>query len=591
MNEKRTWTLDSPINRDYDVIIKIKSLLTDLTDFSGEYTTPGSTVANLGFASADTQSNKNVVKNIEVNEFVYILWGGSYDGIVRDENDNEIAKVNYETGQIEFYIRTDPPIDGEDNIEVEFVPEDITYYEDNPIGQCKFGIQFGVEGYKDRLFLSGNPNYPNKVYYSEFDDFTYFPFTNTHDLGSDNNPVIAFSRLSDSTVAIHKVNDNTDPTIYYMTYSINENYEQQGIEKYSFPIVAGVIGESPVNNNTCFNLSNDNLFLSNNGVFGIELNENIKSNERYALERSGFINSMLTKHNDLDKAKAIVYKNRYYLAIDDVVFVADARLKSSARTGDMKDTFNYEWFYWTNISVQQWFILNDELYFLTPTGKLNKFYAGYEDIETYKLNSGCITTYETRTDLFQFNEKYEHLFKDGNEIEFTVYDGNPVLATIHNVDKYRSTFQLKDKETGLDLYYDAPYLNQEFYVYDKKNVESVWQTPILSLGTTIHSKNLLSSTLVCEPSIEGTFDYGYITNNNKANINTSLLAENGFDFTNFDFTQFSFKEFLARSRTIKTRVRNFCFIQFVIKSSDNNDCAVNNFTITYNIGRKNKGVR
>ena len=584
MDATKTWTLDSAINPNHDVVIKIKSLLSDITDLSSNQTT-----ANLGYNTADSEANKNVVKNLQLNEFVYILNSNSEDGIVTDNNGKQIAKVNYSTGQIEFYVRTDPPIDGEDNIEVAFVPEDISYYNEGHIDLCKFGIQFGVEGYKDRLFLSGNPQYPNRIYYSEFDDFTYFPFVNTHDLGSDNNPIVAFSRLSDSTVAIHKVNDNVDPSIYYMTYSINENYKEQGIEKYSFPIVAGVIGESPVNSNTCFNLSNDNLFLSSNGVYGIELNENIKSNERFALERSGFINAMFKRHNNLASAKAIVYKNRYYLAIDDVVYVADARYKSSARTGDMKDTFNYEWFCWVNISVQGWLIINDELYFLSPTGKLNKFYAGYEDIEKYKLNSGCITTYETRTDMFQFNERYDFLFKDGNEIEFSVYDGEPITAVMHNVEKYRSTFQLRDKETGYDLYYDATYLNQDFYVYDRKNVESVWQTPILSLGTTQYSKNLLSSTFVCEPNIEGTFDYAYITNDNKSQITSSLLAEKGFDFTNFDFTRFSFKDILARSRTIKTRVRNFCFIQFIIKSSDNCDCALNNFTITYNIGRKIKG--
>ncbi len=581
MDSTKTWTLDSPVNPKYKVIIRIKSLLVDITD-----TTSNETTVNLGYSTADTSANKNIVNNLLLNEFVYTLNPNSEDGIILDDEGKQIAKINYETGQIEFYVRTDPPIDGEDNIEVEFVPLNTDYYDENYIGNCKFGIQFGVEGYKDRLFLSGNPKYPNKVFYSEFEDFTYFPFVNIHDLGNENNPTVAFSRLNDSTVAIHKKNNNIDPSIYYMTYSINENYEEQGIEKYSFPIVSGVIGESPVNSNTCFNLSNDNLFLSNNGVYGIELNENIKSNERYALERSGFINSILVKHKDLTKAKAIVFKNRYYLAIDDVVYIADARFKSSAKKGDMKDTFNYEWFYWTNISVQQWIILFDELYFLSTNGKLNKFYAGFEDIETHKLNAGCITTYDTRIDLFQFNEKYSHLFKEGNEIEMS-----NVVAVIHNVDKFKCTFQLKDKEEGYDLYFSSSNLNQEFYIYDKKNVESIWQSPILDLGTTLHSKNLLSSTLVCEPNIEGTLDYGYITNNNKASINSSLMAENGFDLTNLDFTKFSFKDVLARSRTIKTRVRNFCFIQFVIKCRDNCDCALNNFTILYNIGRKNKGVR
>ena len=58
-----------------------------------------------------------------------------------------------------------------------------------------------------------------------------------------------------------------------------------------------------------------------------------------------------------------------------------------------------------------------------------------------------------------------------------------------------------------------------------------------------------------------------------------------------ELSDFSFEDIVAKSRTLKTRVRNFCFIEFIVESNDNMDCALNNFTILYNIGRKNKGVR
>lgn len=583
----RKWTLDSAIESAEDVIITIKSLYETVVVSSSGSNTTTITLSNGGTASS--KAEENIVRNVEVIETTYKYTGGSAgvsnEYLLQDSNGNDIAKIYFDTGQIEFFVITAPPIDGEDNIEVEFTPKDTSYYNEDYIDNCEFGIQFGVEGYKDRLFLSGNKEHQNIVFYSEFDDFTYFPFVNMQSLGNDNNPVVGFSRLNDSTIAIHKKNDSIDPSIYYMTYSINENYEEQGIEKYSFPVITGVLGESPVSHNTCLSLSGDNLFLSENGVYGIELNENIKSNERYALERSGFINTLLNNHADLSLAKAIVYKNRYYLAIDDVVYVADARFKSSARTGDMRDTFNYEWWYWTNISVKQWLIIDNELYFLSNNSKLNKFYNGYIDVEKMYFNSGVLTSVEDNNYLLQFSEEYADLVREENEIII-----NSVNYQMCDIDKYRIQFKIKDANGN---YVDTASLNlnSSFYILDKQNVKSIWKTPILSLGTTIYSKNLLSSTLVCEPNIEGSLEYGYRTSNKVSKMNTALTPERGLDFNDFDLTRLSFIDILARSRTIKTRVRNFCFIEFIIRSEDGNDCALNNFTITYNIGRKNKGVR
>ena len=111
----------------------------------------------------------------------------------------------------------------------------------------------------------------------------------------------------------------------------------------------------------------------------MKFSENIKSNERYAIERSSFINSMITKHKNLSAAKAIVFKNRYYLAIDDIVYIADARYKTSPRDSDMNDSSNYEWWIWDNIKVEKWIIIDNELYFIDKDYQLSKFVDERED--------------------------------------------------------------------------------------------------------------------------------------------------------------------------------------------------------------------
>lgn len=116
---------------------------------------------------------------------------------------------------------------------------------------------------------------------------------------------------------------------------------------------------------------------------------------------------------------------------------------------------------------------------------------------------------------------------------------------------------------------------------------------MVNMGTSLYSKNLIGSTLTFEPDIEGNVKFGYLTRRSgepKDKV-SNLNATNGVDFEDVDFTDFSFNVGFACSRTLKTRVRNYNYIQFRVVSDNNKDCALNNFVVTYTIGRKNKGVR
>ena len=511
----------------------------------------------------DLTSNSKFYDKLENEEYI------------ENNNLNNILKIYFETGQIEFFVRIVPPIEGEDNITVEFNPVKGDNYD--ILRNCNISAVFGTAGNDDRLFLSGNSN---TIYYSASVDFSYFPFDNYVDIGNTSNSIVALTRLNDSTLAVHKEVSHNDATIYYITASYVTIGDREVIK---FSPIAGTIGETPINHHTNFNLAGDNLFLSENGVYGLKFSENIKSTERYALERSAFVNSRLTKHKDLSKARAIVYKNRYYLAIDDVVYIADARFKSSARDEDMNDTFNYEWWYWENVPVKKWVIDGNDLCFISSkTNNLNVFYDGFVDEEQYTLSLGNVTAYDG--EWIQVNSAFCKYLKKGNKIKIGASE-----YIMSEVDEYNSRIKITNSD-GTIIPTSSLDFQTTWYIVDLKNVVSVWQTPICSLGTTIYSKNLLSNTLVFEPNIEGKIRYAYRTSN-KNNDYESMLRPGGLDFDNIDFTEFSLDSNFARSRTIKSRVRNFCFIDFIFESNDNRDCALNNFTITYNIGRKNKGVR
>lgn len=512
--------------------------------------------------------------NVYEHEFSATIKSLEYATPIYNKEKDKVVALYYD-GEITFFINTEVCVSGEDNIIVEFESENDDYT--SLIPNCSFGIE-----YSDRLILSGSCKFPAHIYFSHCNDFSYFPYINYNIIGSISNEIVGLSILNDSTVAVYKSRKVNESTIYYIKPT---TVELEDVQKLAFSVTMGTIGETPVNHAVCCNLIGDNLILSDNGVFGISLKSNIATDDRYAFERSGFINTLLKQHEDLSLAKAIVYKNRYYLAIDDVVYVADARHKSSSRKADMKDTFNYEWHYWTNISVKQWLIIDGELYFLSTDNALNKFYQGFEDVKKIQLNTGAISTIADDTNYLQFSELHEDLLKDGNEIII-----NGINYLISDIDDYRTRFKIKD-EDGNYIETKNLDLSQNFFVLDKNPVVSIWKTPVLCLGTTLYLKNLLSCTLVFEPNIEGSAKFGYSCTNKYKNFYSSISPSTGLDLDNLDFSDFSFEDIVAKSRTLKTRVRNFCFIEFIVESNDNMDCALNNFTILYNIGRKNKGVR
>lgn len=311
--------------------------------------------------------------------------------LLYDTENTQVGTVNFSTGQISFSRATKPQIADRDNITVEY-RNTVEGYADR-ITKCSFGTLFGTNGSSNRLFVSGNSSLANYDFYSESGDFTYFSDLNYAVLGSSSFAVKGYSRLSDSTLVIFKEDNNQEATVYFRTGQDQNIYNSEGILvsiTTVFPTTAGSIGEGLKSRFANANLSGDVLMLSSNGVFGLILGDNVATTERYAKERSRYINEKLKTHTDLSEAVAIVYKNRYYLALENVCYVADARFTSQAE-GDMGDTFNYEWWFWDNIPTRVWAIIDDELYFGTKDGQICKFDNEYADKSYYNTTSGQLS--------------------------------------------------------------------------------------------------------------------------------------------------------------------------------------------------------
>jgi hypothetical protein len=139
--------------------------------------------------------------------------------------------------------------------------------------------------------------------------------------------------------------------------------------KEVFPINMGVKNIGCISSYANDNLMNDPLTLTDEGVFSIQASDR---NEKFASERSYYIREKLLSESNLENAVATTFKGKYYLAINNHVYVADSRYRSEVEESTYGD-YQYEWYYWENVPVRTWFEYNHELYFGTEDGQIIKF--------------------------------------------------------------------------------------------------------------------------------------------------------------------------------------------------------------------------
>ena len=329
---------------------------------------PGFTESFLGTASATEYSMSfGGLDNTPVTAQVLNAQGEWIDKV--EDTDFTVDRT---TGTITF--NTAPgasPVTGEDNVKITAYRTVSGYA--SKVNKCKIGVLYGANGGNDRLFLTGNPDYINYDWYSESYMPTYFPDTNYSKLGSDASAIIGYSKIG-NYLATHKDDFERDQNIILRGSATVE-------DKAVFKIMNALQGCGALAPYSFGYISNEPLFLTTQGIFAVTAQD--VTGDKYSQNRSFYLNGKLLKEQHLEEAYAVVYKDMYILAINNVLYILDGLQSVMSDKSLPYATRQFCGFYRTNVPAHVMWVYDGALWFGTSDGKVAKFATDTDSLTSY----------------------------------------------------------------------------------------------------------------------------------------------------------------------------------------------------------------
>lgn len=320
--------------------------------------------------------------------------------------------VNRTTGKVTF--NTAPgasPISGEDNVKIQAY-RTVAGYADR-INHCTIGAMFGVNGANDRLFVSGNPDqgvqdgklytYINCDWFSQQYDPTYFADTWYSKLGSDTSAIMGYSIIN-NYLAAHKDHNELSQSILIREGDLVD-------DKPVFKLINTLQGAGAISK-YCFSyLATEPVFLTRLGVFAVTAQD--ITGEKYAQDRSYYLEGKLLKEANLENAFAYTWKDYYILAINDHLYVLDGLQPMHTDKSRPYATRQYAGFYFTNVPASCFFEINSELYFGSYNGCIYKWNTDEKLLSSYNDDGEPISavweTADISEKLFYKKKTYRYL--------------------------------------------------------------------------------------------------------------------------------------------------------------------------------------
>lgn len=278
--------------------------------------------------------------------------------------------VSRATGQITFTTApAKPATEGQDNVIITFAKTIEDYI--TRIEKCLLTCIFD-----NRVFFSGNPNYPNTLFHSMLNDPTYISDLAYYQDGSDNVPITTLERVGSSLVVI-KYDDQQDAVVYYHEPKV---ITVNNIEDTLYPTRQGSAGIGNISMWGAKNYLDELVFISRLGLEHLsKLNLGLERNLEH---KSTLVDGKLVNEKDLSNIHLEQWRGYLFCLINGRIYIADNRQKY---VNNGTKLLEYEWYFWDKIGDVKDGIFykatllkeyDGDLYFGTENGVVAKFEDG-----------------------------------------------------------------------------------------------------------------------------------------------------------------------------------------------------------------------
>lgn len=263
-------------------------------------------------------------------------------------NDKAVTNfaVNYEKGLITLTSApAAPATDGQDNVSVEFSKTVDGY--SNRITNCTL-----LQVFDNRVFFSGNKDFPNVIYHCRLNDPTYCSDLDYYNEGLDTAAIKGLV-AGNNVLWVFREPSQSNTTVFYHTPTIDSDYGKIYPSTHS-SISTGCVGKA-------INFNDDIVFFSDRGMEGISGDI---TTEQVVAHRSSLVDRKLIAEANYKNMLLDEWDGYLFVFIDNKAYLADSRAMFTNESHK-----EYEWFYWEldkNITCSK--VNNGVLYVGTESG-------------------------------------------------------------------------------------------------------------------------------------------------------------------------------------------------------------------------------
>lgn len=263
------------------------------------------------------------------------------EGEWEDKKEGTDFTVDREKGTVTFTTAPGkPPVTGFDNVEITAAKSREGYAD--KINKCRIMSLFGVNGSMDRIFVSGNPDFPNQDWYCKMSDGFFWGDLWYSTLGQDGSEIVGYIIINDR-LAVLKSDAEEGRNVILRKGEI-ENDEAV------FPIIGTLSGRGALGSHAFGYLGSEPLFLTDIGIMAITAAD--LTGEKYSQSRSYYIDNVLTAEKGLEDAFAYVWRDFYLISTGSGrVYLLDGLQKSYDKNSPYSN-FQYECYYWDNVPAR-----------------------------------------------------------------------------------------------------------------------------------------------------------------------------------------------------------------------------------------------